>query len=221
MRSQRSGVPKKIVLAELLLTCTLSTLAQAQQKNCSPVDGFWFPYMFSLRISSISISSDTVDQDTLDQAASMWNGTCAVDDNKNHPKILTNQSSEALINVILHNGSTDTSICGAEARGCGCTDIMIDTATGELTTGNIHLFETQANGVDCSPYRIESIAHEIGHNLGLKNVPSGCLDDCSGSIMGRPGGRMVRPEDCGVVDFIWNVPQEPTDAGEGDIGPCF
>jgi hypothetical protein len=98
--------------------------------------------MFNLRISSISIMSESVSLETLEDAARMWNG-CGVDGNKNHPKILTNQSSEALIEVILYDGSTDPKICGETAKGCACTFVMIDETTGEPDTGFIHLFETQ------------------------------------------------------------------------------
>ena len=67
--------------------------------------------------------------------------------------------------------------------------------------------------------RSETIAHELGHVLGLGN------SECPGYIMagGNPGDRNVHADECSRVEQQWDTPSEssPNDGGgNGDIEDC-
>jgi pantoate kinase len=95
------------------------------------------------------------------------------------------------------------------AEGCGCTDPVFPNGPGTAVNGTIHLFERALNGVGCAPFLIETLAHEIGHNLGLGDVASNCLGACPRSIMGQPDGQPdIGALECGAVDDLWDVPGE-------------
>lgn len=84
---------------------------------------------------------------------------------------------------------------------------------GELRGSEIVLyaFALGAAGVVRCEGEAQTLAHELGHVLGLADAPVGA--GCAGHIMAAnpgPGGRSraVRAEECGAVDQRWRTPRE-------------
>lgn len=90
--------------------------------------------------------------------------------------------------------------------GCGRIDPVI--VNGHLENAAITVWTNQSNGVSCEPLT-DSIAHELGHLLGLDDAP---IDgSCFGHIMGNraPGGtRSVQSDDCAIADEQWETASE-------------
>lgn len=216
MRQRHHRLFQGVFTALLLVATSIPVSAS----DCSPVSSA-ATTLHTLTVSSIKLASTTVSNTLLSGAAGMWNGTCATSTTHDIPLITTSGSASATIDVVLHPGSTDTSICGAGAAGCGCSSIIWPDGSGGVSNGTIHLFETAANGVGCASTRSETIAHEIGHNLGLDDVEADCFAMCAGHIMGRPFAMptlSVDATDCANTDAIWDVPNE--DDGGGPGGSC-
>ncbi len=101
---------------------------------------------------------------------------------------------------------------------------LVDAHTSELSNGaivggTIYVYEELYDGTSCEPTRVESIAHELGHFLGLDD------STCSGRIMSgnnmQPGSRAVGEDECSRVDEQWETPSEPPpNNGDGDINDC-
>ncbi|HEY0144485.1 MAG TPA: hypothetical protein VGF48_26615 [Thermoanaerobaculia bacterium] len=94
-------------------------------------------------------------------------------------------------------------------------------SNNQVVGGTIFIYELAgANGVSCASTRAETIAHELGHVLGLGNSA------CPGYIMygssGTAGTRSVNAEECNWVDYKWTGPNDsPGDNGSGDpLGDC-
>lgn len=190
--------------------------------NCTP-QASWAGTVGGLSLASIRLTSSTVGSTVLSGAAGMWNNGCNSASTLDIPQILTSGTGSATINVVLHSGSTNTTLCPG-ASGCGCANLIWPNGSGGVTNGTIHLFETASNGVNCAPIRSETIAHEIGHNLGLDDVASACYSMCAGRIMGQPQSqpsRSVGTAECGATDQIWTVPNENNGGGQEGGGGCL
>lgn len=200
-----------------LLMHGLSVPVHAQ--NCAPQSSD-ASTLAGMGVTSIRLTSSTVSSSDLGSAAGMWNNTCDISNTLNHPEIRTSGTGSANINVVLHAGSTNTTHCPG-ASGCGCTDLIWPDGSGGVADGTIHLFETaSANGFDCTTIVPETIAHEIGHNLGLDNATD--LTACAGRVMAAPvSTTAVEAGDCSVTDQIWTIPNEPNGGGGGGGGGCL
>lgn len=96
---------------------------------------------------------------------------------------------------------------------CGRTTPSLVGPSLFLRAAKIEIWKTQGNGVPCN--RVDTLAHELGHVLGLKDKP---LSTCLGRIMGeRPAGgtRAVTSSDCGVAAERWIT---STERPPGPIG---
>lgn len=101
----------------------------------------------------------------------------------------------------------EVNFVNAEGPRCG-----VHTATnfnGVPIASTITLYASAA-GYSCQPHA-DTLAHELGHVLGLADVTYAA--SCYGSIMGarEPGGtRTVTADDCDEVDEAWMTPTEET-----------
>lgn len=105
------------------------------------------------------------------------------------------------VEVIFHD---QTSPLGSGT--CGRTTKTITAPANTLAAARIEIWRTQGNGVSCN--RIDTLAHEIGHLLGLMDAP---FAECTGRIMGeRPAGgtRGVGSDDCRVANDSWRTSSE-------------
>jgi hypothetical protein len=108
-------------------------------------------------------------------------------------------------------------ISTSRSGGCGQLRPVLDASTGRVRGGTIELFDATRAGQDCEPIRSETIAHEIGHVLGLDDADS---PNCYGHIMGPPiigQSRSVQADECSFADSNWTTPAEtpPPDGGGG------
>lgn len=111
------------------------------------------------------------------------------------------------IRVRFHAGANDLDGCG---DGCGCTIVNTLPAPegGEyVASAIIHLFERHRDGSgNCQAHRAESIAHDVGHALGLRDLDDPYGETCAGRIMSYTGYRAVAAEDCRALENIWQRP---------------
>lgn len=91
--------------------------------------------------------------------------------------------------------------------GCGLFDPEI--VNGHLESAEITIWTNQKDGTSCEPLT-DSIAHELGHLMGLADAtdPNGaCLNHIMGGrIVG--GTRTVQADDCEVADAKWETSWE-------------
>lgn len=95
----------------------------------------------------------------------------------------------------------------------GCGEARYDLVNGRIESVSIKVWTKQADGSSCDPLS-DSIAHELGHVLGLGNA---LQTECMGRIMGRRIRglqRVVEYDDCAMADDMWETPQEAPPSSE-------
>lgn len=155
-----------------------------------------------------------VDGSQISAAIGMW-GTC------------TGFGSGFPSLVYNGNGSFNISIEFVPGRnpdangGCGLFDHQLN-SSNQVIGGTIFVYELNGStGADCGSTRVDTIAHELGHVLGLGNSA------CPGYIMygnnGISGSRSVQTEECNWVNYAWQGPSDLGGGGPdggGDINNC-
>ena len=125
----------------------------------------------------------------------MWERTCR--------RAAFRPDGNIRIRIRFHAGANDLEDCGT---GCGCTIVnTLETPGGGeyVTSAIIHLFERYRDGGgDCRSHRAESIAHDIGHALGLRDLDDPYAATCAGRIMSYTGLRSVDAEDCHALEAL-------------------
>jgi len=180
-----------ILLGALAVGEPIPVLADA----CSPID-----YNQSVSwAGTIGLSSSTLFDSDLNEAAGYWND-CA-NAGSGFPR--------------FGLGSGDISIgvnwSASNAPGsCGQFQAILN-SVGRLTGGTVTVWNHDSQGRSCYPYS-DTIAHELGHALGLANAGS----SCTGRIMGPRqdngdgtlGTRWVSSDDCSTAGDRWATPSE-------------
>lgn len=115
---------------------------------------------------------------------------------------------------VTHHTGTSTLTSGS----CGRTTFTLQAPGNTVTSASIEIWDRQGNGVDC--IFTDTLAHELGHVLGLADNDS---SGCTGHIMGArpPGGtRSVSSADCIVAGQRWSTSNDTSGGGGGGGAGC-
>jgi hypothetical protein len=137
-------------------------------------------------------------------AIGMWSG--CNEDGWGFPSLAFNQPGSINIVVQLLAGANPIGI-----GGCGFFDHQLSNSN-QVQGGTIYLYELTGDGKSCADTRVETIAHEIGHVLGLHD------STCSGYIMSGNllyPSRSVRSSECAFADTRWTTSAETGGGGGG------
>jgi hypothetical protein len=104
--------------------------------------------------------------------------------------------ADITINVMRTFGLSTTA-----TGGCGQFHPELD-SNGVVVGGTIELFDMDRYGADCVPEWPGTVAHEIGHVLGLGH------SDCPNHIMGYVWPREVQSAECEAADAFAALPSE-------------
>jgi hypothetical protein len=154
------------------------------------------------RAASICVNSSDpyIAASVVSDGVGMWGG-CGT---TGIPHLNANSSSCTFTFDVVHISGVSTSSSG----GCGEFRPSFNNSHSPPTIngGTIVVWDTTQFGNDCEAYRSETVAHELGHGLGLDD------SSCLGYIMGPPqvggGGRSVQSGECDQVDSLWATPAE-------------
>lgn len=160
-------------------------------------------------VGSILLTTSTVSTTTLSLAAGMWDGCQGA--GTSFPSIKSTGSGDITIQVNFNGGSCPIS-------GCACGSIQRSTnSSGQLVGATITLYGKTNSGQTCNSNTMpETLAHEVGHALGLEN------SSCTGYIMSGnapAGSRTVQPDECSGVEGRWVHPNETQSPPPNDH-PC-
>jgi len=205
----------RILLRIIILLVFLSRGAAAT--NCSPRSNVPISSGTTLTILAGSGTSNT----TIQGAISYWSNCPSY--GSGFPKMVANSSAAGQVPVtVITKNSTGSS--------CGFVNLQPNQA-GQIVSAKVTLYTSATTTVGtphpCDP--ADTLAHELGHVLGMSNAPA----SCSGTIMatqqltptGQPKPRSVSTADCNAADMSWLTPSEPGFFGGGiggcTCGPCY
>lgn len=198
MRDRARSVPSCLIAVVVLLNALYVGADECSQPNTNGVS------------SGDQINISGIDSSTITTAISYWSGGCP-GYGSGFPSMTAGGSGGIAVSVIHHSG-TSTLNTGS----CGRTMFNLQAPGNTVTSATIELWDRQGNGVDCN--LSDTLAHEIGHVLGLADNPSSA---CIGHIMGErpPGGtRSVSSSDCTVAGQQWLTTNDTQGGGTGGAG---
>ena len=144
----------------------------------------------------------------VETAAAMWNGRS--ESGTALPAIAANGAGDVAVTVDVRDGNSTI-------PGGGCGQFIPtdwDLTTGRIRAGTAVVFRQRSDGSSCGPLE-KTIAHEIGHALGLDD------SECYDNHMMAPRSvqadtREVQADECDTVGDNWATSSEP---GGGSGGP--
>lgn len=186
----------------LIAAVVLSGTLHVGADECSPPNSNGISSGDVLNISGVSSPA-------ISTSISYWSSGCS-GYGSSFPSMSAGGSGGVSVNVTHHTG-TSTLASGS----CGRTTFTLQAPGNTVLGANIEIWDRQGNGVDCN--FTDTLAHELGHVLGLADNASPA---CVGRIMGGrpPGGtRSVSSADCVVAGQRWSTSNE-TSGGSGGGG---
>jgi len=193
-------------LLPVLLTAVVVWIPRANAQSCT---GYLYP---TNNGGSIGVTCTGCSSTSLNAARSMWNG-CA--DSGSGFASFTSSTTGNRFNISVVVGDRPDGGEPVNVQGCGYFDPQLN-SQNQVGGGTVHVYNFRKDGSSCSPLD-KTIAHELGHVLGLKD------SDCNDThIMSpRPSGtdsRYVHTDECDAVDQHWTTPTEQNGGG-GSIDP--
>jgi len=202
-------VKQRLSLAATITAVMLSVCASINAQCVIDLPGVGVTYAASL---NFNIQGTLLTPSQMQSAINMWH-TCG-NYGTGFPLMSVNSSGTINITIQHYAGANPTanSACGVSA--------WYHNGSGALTGGSISIYDSTAWGQDCESTMTETIAHEIGHGLGMNDVGAGCLPDIMGPNNFQAGSRSVLTQDCNNVDNLWTTPQEtpPPPPPSGGVG---
>lgn len=199
---------RKAGLALLLLVLS-PTFVKAS--TCAPDDPF---YASSIGGTvSIEVESGTPDGNSLGDGVNQWNATCGNDD---VPTIFFGDTGDIHIGVRFE---------GPAPVGNNCGRVLISyNSLNQITGATIYVYSQSGTTGQACDRQEDTVAHEIGHVLGLTDVSESNADSCNGRIMnlrergadGSTFDRSVSSGDCTEVEKNWTKPALDPDHDRGD-----
>lgn len=139
-------------------------------------------------VSTIVIVTNGISNSVVDAAIQMWNSCVQVP--LTMPAFSRGGTGEVTISVTSSSGQSPSSGCGRS---------IVSTQGGQLVGAEVTIYARAGTGETCTRAP-ETLAHELGHVLGLADAPQ----TCDGRIMGPwdPDPQFMRAvtsEDCRVA----------------------
>jgi hypothetical protein len=191
-------VPRYLIAVVVLLKVFYAGADECSQPNTNGVSNG----------DQLNISG--IDSSTITTAISYWSGGCP-GYGSSFPGMTAGGSGGIAVSVIHHSGTSTL-----DSGSCGHTTPRLQAPGYAVTSATIELWDRQGNGVDCN--LSDTLAHELGHILGLADNSSSA---CVGRIMGGrpPGGtRSVSSSDCTVAGQQWSTTNDTSPGGGGGAG---
>lgn len=200
MRNRHRSTTRSLIAAVMSLVAL-----HVGADECSPPNSNGVSTGDVLNISGVS-STD------INTSIGYWSSGCA-GYGSSFPSMSAGGSGGVPISVTHHSG-TSTLASGS----CGRTTFTLQAPGNRVTSANIEIWDRQGNGVEC--IFTDTLAHELGHVLGLGHNDSPA---CIGRIMGGrpPGGtRSVSSADCVVAGQRWSTSNDASGGGGGGGAGC-
>lgn len=177
----------------VVFVCHLWISVSAFATDCSVK----LAYRSSLAASEVCLNIVSYPNDFhVMEAANNWNDGCAAGDTT--PVISVGGCSDTpTIDIYYRRGRGP---CG-EYQG-------YQTTGGALVSGDITIYEfDEDDGSPCAPLVTDTLTHELGHVLGLRDIYS---KDCEDHIMGPQTtySRSIASDDCAAVNPLWTTAAE-------------